>query len=216
MNQNELDRRSEKSLQQLQEKHDLDKILSRIDEHIDLHVASPKSSFTLGKRLSWTIGIAASIILLVAIFLVNKSSSSNHFDQYFEPYPDYISLTERSEELAVEESLSMAMIAYRQAEYPLAISMLKAYLRDNQPPNTLEPSFYLGLSYLAEGRSREALIHLLALEGKLPAYEDAIQWYSALAFLKDGDQQEASLRLQKLVDGSDYYKAKAQELLNRL
>ena len=70
----------------------------------------------------------------------------------------------------------------------------------------------LGIGYLKEGRSEEALRTLDRV--KVPSLAQEVHWYKALALLKTGQNERARAELEKITDPR--YRADAQDLLSNL
>lgn len=171
--------------------------------HKELYHEKPVS-----KRLYWTLGIAASIILILTFFFIlsNSGNEKNLFQQYFSPFPDYIT----SRESKADGSWEKGMQFYTNRDYTKAID----HFKKSNIPNEHEADllFYKGVSYLAVGNSQEAMNTFSELEIKSDKYKEQIKWYVALAYLSSNEKSSAILAL-KTINKGEYEYGRAQELL---
>ena len=101
-----------------------------------LTARNEKSSVIQFPYWKW-IGMAASVVIVIASIVYLAMPRENLFEQYFEPYPDLISTRNKSSES------TDAMYNYNSGKYALAIaSFAKIDSLSNQE------KFYLGVSYL--------------------------------------------------------------------
>jgi tetratricopeptide (TPR) repeat protein len=97
---------------------------------------------------------------------------------------------EAADSLASLASLDAAMEPYGRGDYRAAVGALDEHLR--RWPADGAARFYRGVALLLEGRAGEAIRSLeeaAELEHQLPRGE--VEWYLALAFLRDGQRDRA-------------------------
>lgn len=167
-------------------------------------------------RLSWVIGIAASLMLVALsfYFIINQAPSSEEiFISYYEPYPNIISPAERSGEAPA--TTVTALDYYEQENYLAAIEAFEAQLEETLS----QPSFrfYYALSYLSLDKAASAIPHLqeLASAGGHNFVHQA-QWYLGLAYLKTNQEEKASQIFHQLKNSETPYSNKAEIILEEL
>lgn len=173
--------------------------------------------------------VAAASILLVLTFgwqqMNTSTSPQEQFASYFEAYPDQLSgdveyeLSEQgfagNPDEAQLKALLVAMDSYEAKNYAVTINSLTDLLEKNQVDKIYQPNarFYLGLSYLATGKTTEALNQFQQVKSDRLGFH--IHWYTALAHLKN---ENIGLAKQELLEikSSDLYKRQATALLESL
>ena len=169
---------------------------SAFKNDVEVYLKSKKSRFINPWLLS---GIAASISILLAVFLT--PSDSNSFEKYFEPYPDLISNRD-------VVNNGNAMYYYGNMQYELAITAFeeKSKLSDFE-------KLYLGISYLAADQLSKAQKTFLQLQQT--EREPYARWYLALCYLKS-KEKEAAIQQLRLIQPEDYKYQEASKLLDEL
>ncbi|MEO9853147.1 MAG: hypothetical protein ABJH72_14090 [Reichenbachiella sp.] len=153
------------------------------------------------KLSSWRwAGIAASITIIIStVYLLTPGKSL--FDQYFEPYTNFISHRSASDG-------SMAMFHYSNAEYEKAFTEF-----ENMNLLNNKEKIYLGISYLAANRqekSESIFKELLQTDQKPYA-----QWYLSLCYLKMNSNEQAVQILREIEIG-EYKYQEASQLLDEI
>ena len=129
-------------------------------------------------------------------------------EQGFAGNPDEINL----------KALLAAMDIYAQGNYAIAINDFTELLQGNKVDQAyqLNAQFYLGLSYLADEQPTKALEQFAAFEPiKNGALTTTIQWYTALAHLKNENIGLAKKQLMQLKSSKEYQE-QATTLLENL
>jgi len=169
------------------------------------------------RRLIPYIAVAATIsILVIALFwLLNFDSNPSHNDlysQYFAPYT--LSIAQRSDNKEVDIKISQL---YNDKKYKEVIPLLKTKLQPLAP----KPSSLLlatGIAHLEIGQAKDALKYFNQITANEDFnFENEVQWYSALAYLKLGDIKLCKKQLQSLVNDpkADHHQT-AKELIEKL
>ena len=139
------------------------------------------TSSKMPRRLPWLLaGVAAvAAVLLVVLFL--PSRNERLFRRYYHPDPG----------LAVYQggpgdSLSAGMLAYKEEDYRLAVSIFQNLEDAHGKSDTL--SYFMGCSWLQLGKDGEAITQFERVMQQPPgAFSSDAQWYGALANLNQGN-----------------------------
>ena len=157
------------------------------------------------------LSIAASILLLVAVFFVFKQQPSNSdlFAQYFEPYPNVVAPLQKSGDSDLT-TYERAFQLYESGAYEEATRALDGLDQDD-----MAVQFYHAVSLLALDKPAEALAELMRLaEVDGNAYEKPSEWFSSLALLKVGQENDARQILTGITaDATHPYHRQARKLL---
>ncbi len=165
-------------------------------------------------RLWRTLGVAASVVLLVGlayIFLNPSTNPEELYLSYYQPYPNIVNPLERSQNNLPDDGMSN----YEQGNYQKAVEVFDQELSGN--PQSDFRLFYQALSFLEIGEAEKAIGNLQQLQGSVSSdlYLPA-QWYLALAHLKNADTQAAKAQLLKLIQNGGDYQSRARELADEL
>jgi hypothetical protein len=178
----------------------LDNLLSSQQKVINQNIKS-------GIPFSW-LKIAAVITLLAVSSLVVYRLSQ----------PDLIDLVER--ELAVpykssvtlrdsESSITDAMLAYNNGDYKTASELFKG-------KRSAESIFFNGLSHLYSGNYTEAVLLLNSSALSSSRFKEQSRWYLALAYLSDGEKEQAKNVLISINRKGHYKQNKATSILKKM
>lgn len=159
---------------------------------------------------------AASIIGVIVFvgwqhfFVAKNINTANVYADYFKPltHPD---ATVRGENMEKEET--KAIQAYESEDYFAAVNYYKK-LVENHPANVKDNLFY-GISLLATNQPEKAIDVLSNIQTSVEYHYD-IQWYLALAYLKNKQIQETKKSLNELTKEDNFYQNQANEILNKL
>ena len=200
-------------------------ILAGMDQHFDkrlkdLLVRQDQASSGILHRGSWVqwTAIAASLLLAISVaFLLFRSREANHqeiFEQYYRPYQNIISETDRGERDTLIDDYKEAFRKYEAQDYREAVNALNR-LR-TQDPEDSAVNFYLGLSLLAINKNQEAirLLEVLAKEDH-PLNEPA-SWYLGLTYLKAGEKAKAKAVFVRIKTDGSSYTNRAEKILDEL
>ena len=159
----------------------------------------------------WMLAAAIAIIVAGIYYLVQNQSgaSDDLFTQYFEPYPlsAYTVATEG------EESVPAALQAYQQGDYQEAVNRFEA----TEPTLSSAPTFtfYHALSLLGNQQGGEAIPILQAVIQQADArgVTQPAEWYLALAYLQDGQQEMALETLNRITGQPNHEMNQRAEML---
>ncbi|MEL6558482.1 MAG: hypothetical protein AAFQ94_09875 [Bacteroidota bacterium] len=163
------------------------------------------------RKLYWSYGIAASIsvLLLLWVGLFNNTTDQELFTEYYEQYPNIVSL--RGDD---QGTLVAGMKYYAAGDYEKAITLLEKESNASQK-NKADRQFYLSLSYLSTEQSELAVRSLEKLNAAETKYQQQIKWYLALAYLQQGERDDALSMLKKIQSG-EYQYSQSQEIISEI
>ncbi len=161
------------------------------------------------KRIIVPLSIAASFLLVIGFaFLLNQSPDYNRiYDQYYEPFPNLISMRGDS-----EETMEKVSELYSNKEYREAIPILMELANSGEE----RASFYLAASYLELDQYEKAKD---AFESHLEQYDylnTQAKWYLALCYLRLDRIDESKEILNGIVDNNKEFADQGKELLNEI
>lgn len=173
------------------------------------------------KNRSWikyvVLFVFLSVVAGLAWYFLQPKESVDLFATNFRPYKDII------ENHSAEDSdlLTLAMGAYSQEDYSVAMVTLKRFLNEVDsisPKNRTAANFYLAVSNLGTGNANTAKQQFenIAADDNNPFQEQA-DWYFALANIKTNNVIKAKIQLAKIqAKPNHYYNKQANELLKSL
>lgn len=156
------------------------------------------------------VGMAASILFFLCFWFLIRTPQSNEelFVEYFEPYPDAISIRNSAE----NENLG-GLIFYTSGDYKKAIEAFEKI--DNKGKYEVDIQFYRGLSYMATGSFTEPIKIFSDLLQQNTKYDPQVRWYLALSYLMQNDSVSATRFLNEIKPDNFKYK-EAQSLLTKV
>ena len=200
-------------------------ILAGMDQHFDKRLKdvlireerTARGASGRNSGIKW-LTIAASIALAIsAAFLLFLNRGVNHqeiFDQYYRPYQNVISETERGEQDTLNSYYREAFRKYEAQSYQEAVEAFNQLRTQDIQDSAI--TFYLGLSLLATGNTDEAvrLLQKVATD-KHPLSEPAY-WYLGLAHIKAGNIIEAKEVFELIKTNRSSYTSRAEKILEEL
>ena len=171
----------------------------------------PKEKKVRSLRILW-MAAAASVVLAAAVWslqLFAEPSAEELFANHFEPYK--LGFVDRGEDnLSAIEEANYYYASQDFKEATLAIEALKATDKTNQ-----YYSFYLALSYIGNSESTKAIPLLQeVLQSEQLDLHDPAEWYIAMAFLQQGQKDNAKKQLEKISKKSSKFQQLAHQLLD--
>jgi len=154
----------------------------------------------------WMYMVAASVVLLVGLFLFNPTSKPN-----FEDYNQYENayLTERGEGVA---NLKQAETAFNAKNYKAAIPLFEAVLKENK---SAEIQYFYGISLLENNQIKQAEAVFNEIKSGNSIYKNKAIYALALAKLKQKEYQSCKEILLTIPSDYEHYD-QVQELLDKL
>lgn len=226
----ELEKRSEKGLNEFRKQGSIQDVKSSLDSRIDSMFDDPDDSGggitddtpspNSGNK-KW-IFIALALVALAFLGYKGYQDGSNAkskitkeepkvlFAQYFQPMEDLTTNVQRGD-ADTQVKVSEGMTLYNQKKYKQAAKVLLA--QDNP-----ESQVYGALSLLNDGQPAEAakLLDNMVSSEKYKDYSDIISWYRALCELSIGDLTAAKKQLKAIASGTSFKKLSAKELLDQM
>jgi len=182
-----------------------------LEKQAEQHQTPVKS---IGKNRFWY-AMAASLALLLAayfIFFDTGPEPEELFAEYFEPYPALAYAPTRND-TTLANLQEKAFNAYSNGYFQQAIPLFKEMLIDGEDPELL---FYLGNAYLAEKQPEEAIEAFETASTYDTDIKIQVQWFLALSYLANKDENSAKIELEKLAAGTSTYQSKAENILSNL
>ena len=161
----------------------------------------------------WAAVFIGLICLSIALYVFwpSPEASTDLFAEYYE-------LPTLSQARAGEVSDSLwqgSLTAYQNRDWDEAESRLEVYLAQDSIESDSQGFLLLGICQLEQEKFTQAQESFSQIEESLhPYYYDA-RWYSALSYLRSGEDELARKQLA-LVSPSKVYGERAKEILNRL
>jgi tetratricopeptide (TPR) repeat protein len=171
--------------------------------------------------LKWASGVAASLLLIVAMYFLLAPSplspGQQLADQYLENLPIMADQKVMRKGGFQEEVIRIkANEAFIDHQYESAIE-LWTQLAARQKANGYD-QFYLGISYLKQSAPEpgKAITQLQAAKAQNPELSQEADWVLALAYVKSGHSEEARTILENIVASRAFMSTKAEQLLRTL
>ena len=207
------------ALERQKEVDDLNELFKSFDLSAEAVVGNDFSNETGRKisifdkpKLTWGLGIAASltlifVVLYIALIDTSKTTTDQIFADNFQPFSYTDSRT--------SESAPFGFMLYEDGKYQESIAELKKLPMDTTH-RLLQ--IYLASALLATGQTEEAIKEL---ELFIPDESDQFlkqykQWYLGLAFLKSGDTSKATEEFKSLIFSGGLYERQAQDIINQI
>ncbi|MFA9192084.1 tetratricopeptide repeat protein [Flavobacterium sp. FZUC8N2.13] len=154
----------------------------------------------------WAYLVAASVVLLLGLFLFNPSSKPGfeEYNQYENAY-----LTERGEGI---DTLKQVETAFNAKDFKAAIPLFEAILKTNK---TAEIQYFYGVSLLENNQINQAEAVFNEIKSGNSIYKNKAIWSLALAQLKQKDYKGCKEILLTIPSDYEHYD-KVQELLDKL
>ncbi|MGM8361651.1 tetratricopeptide repeat protein [Flavobacterium sp. ARAG 55.4] len=164
----------------------------------------PKNTKVISLK-PWAYLVAASVVLLLGLFLFNPSKPSfEDYNQYENAY-----LTERGDEVA---NLKQAEIAFNAKDYKTAIPLFESVLKVNK---TAEIQYFYGISLLENDQIEKAEVVFNEIKSGNSVYKNKAIYALALAKLKQKEYQSCKKILLTIPSDYENYE-KVEELLDKL
>ncbi len=144
------------------------------------------------------------------IFTQKSINEQEIYASYFKPLtnPD---ATVRGENSTTDES--QAIQAYEKEDYFEAVKYYEKLVSNN--PDNVKNNLFLGISFLETNQPKKAIDVLNKITISEEFHFD-IQWYLALAYLKNKDIPLAQTAFSNLTKEENYYQKEAKEIAGKL
>jgi|GEM_PF-1544496 len=196
------------------QKEDLDHFRSRLREVLEKPVNDRKAEKRIRiRKKDWLflVPLAASLAVLIALWYSGRKED-RIFSKFYRPEADPVVLACSQDPRGEAE---MGIVLYNQEQYMRSRSIMKELLREN-PENQLALLYFLltsielDLEKEAVGAAEEAFIvtdHPLG---------QSLAWYTGMAYVKNGQYEDAVAVLAPMQDQSGPYGPKAKRLIKLL
>jgi hypothetical protein len=155
---------------------------------------------------SWHYSVAASVAILIGIFVFMQNNDPN-FTDYNQHQNAYF--TERG---SVDKSLKLAQDAFNASNYKEAITNFNLVLKQNASP---EIQLFYAIALLEDNQIQKAEVQLMDLKMGNSVFKNKAIWYLALSKLKLKDYKSCKEILNSIPkDYEDY--DRVQELMKEL
>ncbi len=187
-------------------------LLTFLQESRTASLAGFQQHITKKRALSRWMGWAAVLLLMgvgmVAYLFFGKSGNaqSSVIAYLADPYPVTVFLS--------NQPTGAWVAAYQDGNYQQASVLLKNTLQNGQDNAMLK--YYTGLSYLYQHPRQPAHAITYLSQVKEGALAQQADWYLALAYLLENNEEEAQPLLQQIVDTRAFRHEAAVELLDRI
>ncbi|TRX01333.1 tetratricopeptide repeat protein [Flavobacterium gawalongense] len=152
----------------------------------------------------WIYLIAASVTVLIGLFLFNPNPNFEDFNQYENAY-----FTERGD---VDKNLKQAEETFNAKKYKAAIPFFEAVLKEKKTP---EIQYFYGISLLEANKIKDAEVVFNELKSGTSIYKNKAIWSLALSKLKQKDYKSCKEILLTIPSDYEDYD-QVQELLKEL
>jgi len=157
---------------------------------------------------------AASVVVVIGVGsylgLLRDANygGSQAFIEYYSPYGTDMTVRGHDE----SDLFVKAIDSYQSGDITYAIESFESLSSDNEEL----AGFFLGLCHIELGNIEIAKAKLLETKKKAIFYEDQIDWYLALCYVKQQEYEQAELMLTQILTSGNQYASEAKELLGKL
>ena len=159
--------------------------------------------------------VAALVLVGVGAWVVRHSADNRLFRQYYEPYPNVVTLLERGHPPPDGGSEAYALQLYDQGQYEEALVVFEQWMKpDSTAPEVL---FYAAIACIETsrlGRAEQYLKQVSSLANH--DFGPQAQWYLALVHVRQNELRQARKQLCTLAASTETYRDKATRLLRDL
>ncbi|MEO1513808.1 MAG: hypothetical protein AAFV95_02305 [Bacteroidota bacterium] len=198
-----------------------DKQLEELQTHFSSAPKPAKATVAKERSLWPRLAAAAAAVLLLTTAIwqyANHQAEENLYLAYHESFvPENLSAIRSADgqQSSTDENFLQATKLYQAQDYAASIPPLERHLA--QDSEDVMATLLLGLAYLEEGKSQQAIDKLEIVRLNSSDYYEDASWYAALAYLQADQAADARLLLQDLRQLKDgFYQAKIEELLSKL
>ncbi len=178
----------------------------------------------LAVKRYWAAAAFIGVLLMAGLFYL-PNGQNDVFADNFEAYEDILSkdveivLSERGAALDVEalEQLQVGLKDYQNKDFAKAIPVFEQYLKSSAKNyKGEEVQFYLAVSNLGAGQTNKAIKGFdMLLKSESSKFKVDIEWYLALAHIKN-DELSSAKSLLKGLESNDKYSKQAKNILEGL
>lgn len=166
----------------------------------------------------WNI-VAASFVLFLGIgsllYIGNNKNYSNKkvYSNYYKPYN--VVMNTRSADVNIDNMLVTALKSYEARNYGKALVLFQQIL--DKDSTNITSNFYSGISNMEISEYNKANKNFTrVLRDKNNLFIEQSEWYLGFCYLMTNERDKAIKQFNTIAKGNSFYKAKAQEILNKL
>ncbi len=142
-------------------------------------------------RFNWKpFSIAASVVIVTVVsilFYTRPTANERLFNEYYNTDPGLVTAMSAK---GMNYEFERGMVDYKTGDFQLAIDRWEPLLAENPSNDTL--NYFLGISYLELRNTPEAIPRLEKVAEKTQGkFTDEANWYLALAYLLEGQKNDA-------------------------
>ncbi|SEL22614.1 hypothetical protein SAMN04487910_2081 [Aquimarina amphilecti] len=189
-----------------EERSDLEKNLKNISNSF-FEKKPLKKEYKVIKIPSWTYAVAASVAILLGVYMAFNENDASYND--FASIPE-LSIIERS---SGGELIKKAEKTFNSKNYLEAEKYLSELLKNND--DNSEYSFYLGIALVEQNKYDKASEVFGKLQKGTSVYKYRATWFEALNQLKQGKKDKCKVLLELLPNEAEDYQ-QAQKLLKKI
>lgn len=197
------------------------KKLDALEENLHTQIDKKVTETESGKKVFFMQFIryaaAACIVGIVAFatwrFAFQKTASIDEQAIYaanFKPLTNPDGIVRGENDSTLE---SKAADAYEKEDYFGAVNYYEKLVAAN--PSNVKNNLFLAISFMATNQQKKAIDLLTKITDSEEFHFD-VQWYLALAYLKNKDIQNASVHFQNLTKETNYYQPQAISILDKI
>jgi len=166
------------------------------------------------------VAIAAVAAIVVYLAIQPVYTTQDLFTEYYETTP-YETVPYRGGtpmDAEKDSLLDVASSFYKSGDYSMALKLFKDITKDMHMESTPdEVIFYSGMAMMETGNIPDAIEQFSYLETSQESdFQQDAAWNLAMAYLRNGQREEARVTLELLVEDNDYYSEQAKDLLMKL
>ncbi len=151
------------------------------------------------------VGVAAMLVMVAGLWFFTRNDSIKEANTYIEQSLGTLPVKMD----ATEDSLELGKRLYNEKKYSEAITVFEKLL--DKSPQALE---YAGLAALQQHQYEVAMIYFEKLDQNTELLANKGKFYTALTYLKQGDERRGKAVLQEVIDQNLYGKAEAEKILD--
>lgn len=159
--------------------------------------------------------VAASLVLALGIagLLSRQPSSGEIYRKFYSTYQT--AGISRSAGTATDQTMALALQKYNSREYGAALDLLRQVLAGN--PNHAAGHFYAGAAFQETGKYPNAIKEYeTVITDKDNLFTEQARWYTALCYLRTGENKKAYAQLKGIAKNDGFYQLKAQAILKKI
>lgn len=160
-------------------------------------------------KKKWFLLSSAAAVLLLVVSIFYFSDNNNIYDKYANhKFISFVVKGDNTNFLSQE-----AVTAFNSKDYKAALPLLKQLLLKQEDPKI---KLALGICLLETNKTEDAITFFSDLGSENIAFKNEANWYLALSYLKQKDNQQTKFYLNRIVDENSYYFKDAQKLIKEL